>query len=86
MRIKVRGDLSVSVCALGLITVALVVVEIWGEVSPPGLGFGRVSPTPRPESDRDFFYPVVFRQKGSVLLPDPDRVRSLESQLSVGPV
>ena len=26
----------------------------------PVLGFVRVSPTPRPESDRDFSYPVVF--------------------------
>jgi hypothetical protein len=26
----------------------------------PVLGFGRVSPMPRPESDRDFPYPVVF--------------------------
>ena len=34
MLIEVRGDLSVSVCALGLTMVALVVVEIWGEVSP----------------------------------------------------
>ena len=34
MLIEVRGDLSVSVCALGLTMVALVVVEIWGEVFP----------------------------------------------------
>jgi hypothetical protein len=34
MLIKVRGDLSVSVCAFGLTMVAPVVVEIWGEVSP----------------------------------------------------
>jgi len=32
MLIEVRGDLSVSVCKLGLTMVALVVVEIWGEV------------------------------------------------------
>jgi hypothetical protein len=34
MLMAVRGDLSVSVCALGLTMLALVVVEIWGEVSP----------------------------------------------------
>jgi hypothetical protein len=34
MLIEVGGDLFVSVCALGLTMVALVVVEIWGEVSP----------------------------------------------------
>ena len=34
MLIEVRGYLSVSVCALGLTVVALVVVQIWGEVSP----------------------------------------------------
>ena len=33
-----------------------------------GLGFGRVSPMPRPESNRDFSDPVVFGQKGSVLV------------------
>jgi hypothetical protein len=31
----------------------------------------------RPESDRDFSDPVVFGQKGSVLVPDLDRVWSL---------
>ena len=35
MLIGVRGDLSVSVCTLGLTMVALVVVEIWGEVTFP---------------------------------------------------
>jgi len=34
MPIEVRGDLFVTVCSLGLTMVALVVVEIWGEVSP----------------------------------------------------
>jgi hypothetical protein len=34
MLIEVRMDLFVSVCAVGLTMVALVVVEIWGEVSP----------------------------------------------------
>jgi hypothetical protein len=34
MLIEVRGDLSVGVRALGLTMVALVVVEIWGEVFP----------------------------------------------------
>ena len=34
MLIEIRGDLFVGVCALGLTVVALVVVEIWGEVSP----------------------------------------------------
>jgi hypothetical protein len=33
MLVEVRGDLFVGVCALGLTIVALVVVEIWGEVS-----------------------------------------------------
>jgi hypothetical protein len=35
MLIGVRGDLCVSVCTLGLTMVALVVVEIWGEVTFP---------------------------------------------------
>jgi hypothetical protein len=34
MVIEVGGDLSVSVCGLGLTIVALVVVEIWSEVFP----------------------------------------------------
>jgi hypothetical protein len=34
--INVRDDPFVSVCMLGLPMVALVVVEIWGEVSPLG--------------------------------------------------
>ena len=34
MLIEVRGDLCVGVWSLGLTIVALVVVEIWGEVSP----------------------------------------------------
>jgi hypothetical protein len=33
MLIEVRGHLSVSVCGIGLTMVALVAVEIWGEVS-----------------------------------------------------
>src|SRR5271169_4456938 len=32
--IQVKDDLSVSVCVLGLTLVAVVVVEIWGEISP----------------------------------------------------
>jgi len=32
--ITVREDLFVSVCMLGLTLVAVVVVEIWGEISP----------------------------------------------------
>ena len=32
--IKVRETLSVSVCMLGLTLVAIVAVEIWGEISP----------------------------------------------------
>jgi len=31
---EVRGDLFVGVYTLGLTLVALVVVEIWGEISP----------------------------------------------------
>jgi hypothetical protein len=54
--------------------------------SEPVLGFGRVSPMPRPESDRDFSDTVVFGQKGSVLIADPVRVRSFACQLSVGSV
>jgi hypothetical protein len=53
---------------------------------PSGLGFGRGSPMPRTESDRDFSDPVVFGQKVSILVPDPVRVRSLTCQLSVGSV
>jgi hypothetical protein len=34
MLIEVRGDLFISVCTPGLTMVALVVLEIWGEVSP----------------------------------------------------
>ena len=34
MLIEVRRDLSVSAYVLGLTMVPLVVVEIWGEVSP----------------------------------------------------
>jgi hypothetical protein len=34
MLTEVIGDLSVGVLTLGLTMVALVVVEIWGEVSP----------------------------------------------------
>ena len=34
MLLEIRGDLYASVCALGLTMVVLVVVEIWGEVSP----------------------------------------------------
>jgi len=36
MLIEVRRDLFVSVCALGLTLVAVVVVEIWGEIPPTG--------------------------------------------------
>jgi len=32
--IEVREDLFVNVCMLGLTLVAVVVVEIWGEISP----------------------------------------------------
>ena len=32
--IEVREDLSVSFCVLGLTLVAVMVVEIWGEISP----------------------------------------------------
>ena len=34
--IEARGDGCVSVCGLGLTMVALVMVEIWGEISPHG--------------------------------------------------
>ena len=34
MLIEVRGDLSIGVWAISLTMVALVVVEIWGEVFP----------------------------------------------------
>jgi hypothetical protein len=32
--IEVREDLSLSACMLGLTLVAVVVVQIWGEISP----------------------------------------------------
>jgi hypothetical protein len=38
--IEVRGYLSVCVCMLGLTLVAVVVVEIWGAISPLQAGWG----------------------------------------------
>jgi hypothetical protein len=37
--IAVSGHLSVGVCMIGLTLVAVVVVEIWGELSPPTVKF-----------------------------------------------